>query len=196
MSIQAKILSILSVIVLTMGYGLYERGKYSHLETARDLILQSLPVFTAEAIESDEVITNENLFQEGDRAAMVHLWATWCGVCKDGMPGLISFAERLEPLGIQLLLLAVNDEEREVSRFLSRFDIPRNVSIGIDNDDRVLDRFGSVRVPETYLFAANGKHLNKFVGPQEWSRPTYFERVNRLVENELRGRGQEIEAHQ
>lgn len=196
MSVHTKIFTILSIVVVTMAYGLYEREKYTGLQTARDLILQNLPSFAARAVESDELVDDANLIRENDRAAMVHLWATWCGVCKDGLPGLIEFAQRVEPLGIRLLLLAVNDERREVERFMSRFDLPDNVVVALEESENVLDRFGSVRVPETYLFAANREHLNKFVGPQEWNRPTYFDRVNRLVENSIQGRGREVEAHQ
>lgn len=196
MSFHSKMFTILAIVVVTLGYGLYERNKYTHLQTARDLILQTLPQFTARALETNELITDNTLIQQGDRAAMVHLWGTWCGVCMDGLPKLIEFADRMEPLGVRFLLLAVNDEERELMRAMQRYDLPENVTVAMEESENVLDRFGSVRVPETYLFAANRDHLNKFIGPQEWTRPTYFDRVNRLIENSIRGRGEEVEAHQ
>ena len=39
-----------------------------------------------------------------------------------------------------------------------------------------MDNFGTVKVPETYVFAKNAKALKKFVGPQSWGNK-YFEDI-------------------
>lgn len=196
---SSKFFIILSIVLVTLAYGIYERDKFRQLTSSRDLILQRLPAMDVDLyLPSGDVqrVSERELLATGEHALMLHLWASWCGICKDGMPEIISFAQKLESEGVALLLLAVNDQREEFERYLDRFSLPPNVFFALDLKENTMDRLGSARIPETYLFASDGQHLNKFVGPQEWSRPTYFDRVTRQVKNSRLGRGQEVQAHQ
>ena len=55
--------------------------------------------------------------------------------------------------------------------------------------------FGTVKVPETYLFAANGKNLNKFVGPQTWSLQSIQKRLDFYLSSIDGLREKKIESH-
>ena len=196
MSFSSKVFTILAILSVTLVYALYEKSKYDHLETQRELILKSLPEFKAKLLKSGEMINQSDVLNRSDKAVMIHFWGTWCGPCEAELPSFVKFARRLEPLGVNFLLLAVNDKEKKVRRFMKRFDkLPPNVRVALDQTGDILNRFGTVKVPETYLFSGQGEHLNKFVGPQDWEMPTYFDRVNRLLQNTLKGRSQEVETH-
>ena len=59
--------------------------------------------------------------------------------------------------------------------------MPENVKVVHDQEGKSMPIFGTVKVPETYLFDPKGKNLNKFVGPQDWGHPNYLSRIKLLL---------------
>jgi len=51
----------------------------------------------------------------------ISLWAAWCKPCKEEMPILSSWATRLrgQGRGVKVLFLSVDDDERQLNRFMS-----------------------------------------------------------------------------
>jgi thioredoxin-like negative regulator of GroEL len=83
--------------------------------------------------------------------------------------------------------LAVNDESLKVKNFLEKRlrDLPKNIVVAIDEDGSSLEKFGTVKVPETYLFeAGTGKTLTKFIGPQDWKLKGFIDRTQKLLSQE------------
>jgi hypothetical protein len=101
------------------------------------------------------------------------------------MPAFLSFAEKAKGKGVKFYLVAVGDDVNNVRKFLKKFPvIPENVVIALDLDNSIMDLFGTLKVPETFLFNSAGKHVNKFVGPQEWSQESYFSRLDFLLNSQ------------
>jgi thiol-disulfide isomerase/thioredoxin len=50
----------------------------------------------------------------------INLWAAWCGPCKEEMPRLAAWQEKLRSAGvlIDLAFISMDDDERETRRFL------------------------------------------------------------------------------
>ena len=44
------------------------------------------------------------------------------------------------------------------------------------------DAFGTTRVPETYVFSSDKTLLRKFMGPQEWNNPMFFQIFSELTQ--------------
>ena len=51
----------------------------------------------------------------------VNLWAAWCAPCKEEMPRLVGFQRKLSDAGvlIDLVFVSLDDDERQLERFLS-----------------------------------------------------------------------------
>jgi hypothetical protein len=87
--------------------------------------------------------------------------------------------ESYKEQGVRVVLLAVQDSDKKINKFLKRFgDLPANVVVAHDEKGDSMLTFGTVKVPETYLFAKNGKNLNKYIGPQDWKHKSYKDRMN------------------
>lgn len=58
-----------------------------------------------------------------------------------------------------------------------------------------MDKFGTVRVPDTYIFNSEGKNLVKFMGPQDWKHPNFDQRINFLLSKNPIVKQHKIESH-
>lgn len=190
-----KLLLIFSLLLLTFLYARYERKKFYGSETDEiDLVLKTLPEFNVLNVANEKNIASKD-FLTGSKGGFVHIWGTWCAPCEKEMPEFLSYASKLEERGIKFLLVAVNDEEPKIKKYLARFpNIPKNVRFAIDKENRVMDLLGTLKVPETFLFNSNGKHINKFIGPQDWMAPSYETRLNFWLNNQ-KSNDRKIETH-
>lgn len=178
-SFISKISIILLVLFLTFIYAQYEKRKYysDGDNSSNELVLKTLPSFNSVEIATGKSI-NSSDFLKGSSGVFVHIWGTWCGPCEKEMPEFLKYAESVEGKGVKFLLVAVNDEEIKIRKFLGRFKLPKNVAVTMDTENKVMDLFGTLKVPETFLFDSTGKHINKFTGPQEWNQESYQSRLD------------------
>lgn len=175
-----KFLIIFVCLGLTFLYATYEKNKYfGNSEGRIDApVLKTLPEFEVKAIADNSAISS-TVFAQNSNGTFVHIWGTWCGPCEKEMPEFLQYAAKVEDRGLKFLLVAVNDDIVKIKKFLTRFpNIPKNVSFAIDEQNRVMDLLGTLKVPETFLFSSNGSHINKFIGPQDWLSDSYVTRLN------------------
>ncbi len=174
-----KLLTIFALLGLTYIYAQYEKKKYYSTSTNESsLILKQLPDLSIIDVNTNARISAVD-FNKGSQGTFVHIWGTWCAPCEKEMPEFLGYADKLKDMGIKFLLIAVNDEEAKIKKYLSRFpNIPKNVTYAIDKDNKVMDQLGTLKVPETFLFNKDGVHINKFIGPQDWLQESYVTRLN------------------
>ena len=176
---------MVSLVSLSYGYALLEKRKYDSWKNDRPpLILKSMPYFKAYDVEAKKDITGPEILSKFDRGLFVHFWGTWCAPCESELPELVDFARNYEGKGVGFVFLSVKDDEREIKKFLRRFkkNFPNNIAVVHDKEGIALSSFGTFKVPETYLFATDGTHLRKFVGPQNWGHSSYKDRMNMFLE--------------
>lgn len=180
---------------MTYLYAQYERKKYfsSNENLSNELLLKQLPNFTGIEISTEKVI-NSLEFLKGNNGIFVHIWGTWCAPCEKEMPEFLKYAESVSAKGIKFLLVAVSDEEMKVRKFMGKLKIPSNVTIVLDKENSIMDLFGTLKVPETFLFNSNGKHVNKFIGPQDWLQESYQTRLEFWLSTGNQGK-RKIETH-
>ena len=177
-----KIAIIALIMASTLGYSLLKKRQIDKLTGSdNNLILKQIPVFEVPRLSGDErpVVTSENLFEDGSKAAMIHFWGTWCGPCEAELPEFINFMKKNESKGLKAILLAVQDDDKAIKKYLKRYGtLPSNIEVVHDKKGDLMLSFGTVKVPETYLFGNNGKNLNKFIGPQTWNSAAIQNRVD------------------
>ena len=174
-----KLALIFFVLMLTFGYAVYEKNKYyrSNESAALELTLKKLPDFNVFDVASGSTLKSYD-FLKGSSGLFVHVWGTWCAPCEKEMPEFLKYARSIEARGVKFLLVAVNDEEMKIKKFMARYSLPKNVLVVMDKESKVMDLFGTLKVPETFLFDSTGKHINKFIGPQGWQEESYKTRLD------------------
>ncbi len=92
-----------------------------------------------------------DLTRRGRRTVVV-AWSTWCG-CRYELPAWHALADELEPLGLDLVAVALDDDEERVRHWTGKADLPPV----LDPDHRLSDVFGVVNVPSTVWLDEEGR---------------------------------------
>ena len=174
-----KLGSIALLIAGVLAYSLYvKKDIESVLAENGDLVLKNLPDFNVPYISKETKYSKENLLKQDGSLYFVHFWATWCGPCEAELPSFINLVKKWESRGVKALLVAVQDEDKKIKKYLKRYgELPESFTIVHDITGKMMSRFGTVKLPETYLFSKEGKNLNKYVGPQDWDLSRYDTRL-------------------
>lgn len=182
-----RILVIIFFIAATIGYSVYQRNSLKELLVTEDqgqAILKKLPPTTFTTLEGRPFNLDDLYKNERVDLLMVHYWGTWCAPCEAELPDLLELVKRFEGQpNVKFLLVAANDEVIKVQKFLKTLSMPSKTSLFwlLDNTNVHRDIYGTTRVPETYVFSSDKTTLRKFIGPQEWNKPMFFQTFDELL---------------
>jgi len=85
------------------------------------------------------------------------------------MPSLESLGRMMERKPFKVLTVSVDDDWKEIDRFLE--ETPLTLTLFRDRKADMATRFGTYRLPESYLINKEGILVKKYVGPQLWTEP-------------------------
>jgi cytochrome c biogenesis protein CcmG/thiol:disulfide interchange protein DsbE len=94
------------------------------------------------------------------KPALLNVWASWCGPCRDEHPALLQLAQS----GVVIFGLNYKDNENSALRFLTRLGDPYR-AVGRDDSGRAALDMGVYGVPETFLLDGAGRVVMRHVGP-------------------------------
>jgi len=124
--------------------------------SAQGALPKNLPAFKLMSIDGKEVSTAD---YKG-KAILINFWATWCPPCVREIPDLIKI--HTEEANLVVLGISVDLEKEKVAPFAKSKGINYPVLFG--NTD-VVSTFGGIRfIPQSFLYAPNGKLIKKFEG--------------------------------
>ena len=113
------------------------------------------------------------------RPVLVNFWATWCKPCEEEMPAMERLYGALRSHGFELLAVSVDVGDDEVSAFRDRLGL--SFPILRDPDRAEATRWQSLRFPESWLVAPDGRIAARFIGPRDWDAPEYAARIRALA---------------
>ncbi len=181
---------ILATLVVAFFYAEYEKRKINgflelseKITLQKNLDLKELPEISLKEISGEEKDIRQLSTNSGKKYVFVHFWATWCAPCEAEFPALLNSISKSDS-NMHYILVAVNDKKEKMNKFLKRFEktiSDKKISILMDDNDFYSSKFGTTKVPETYIFETKTfKSVRKFVGPQDWLRKSYMNFFNTL----------------
>ncbi len=176
-----KYFIILFSIALVAGYSYYQSSRLGDMtsDSEEELVLKELPGVSLDKL-MEGGLQSEDLHLYIDKmdvsALVVHFWGTWCGPCEAEFPALVKLAKKFENnKSVNFLFVAVDDDERKVRKFIKRFKgAYPGIQVFLDNQKVYRDKFGTTRVPETYVFNKFKKTIRKFSGAMEWEQDFFY----------------------
>lgn len=95
------------------------------------------------------------------RPMVVNLWATWCGPCRREMP-VVADAER-RSADIAFVLVSQGEERAAADTYLKREGL-KFTNVLLDQPKALGKAVGSMALPTTLFYDANGKLVTRHVG--------------------------------
>lgn len=95
---------------------------------------------------------------------LLNFFTTWCPPCIQETPGLILFANRYGSR-IHIVMIDRGDTAQTVQHFVQKYQIPPNVAILLDVNDKWSHPFGVSGQPETFFISASGQIKSHELGP-------------------------------
>jgi len=171
-------------LTVTFFYAKYSRDSFlnelSNGSVASGEVLSDLPDVSFKTLEGEVV----DLLASKEKFLVIHFWATWCAPCEAEFPEFLKLAKKYTK-NFKFYLVAVNDDIAKVKRYIKRYDSyisQDNIIVLADNASDYYNKFGTAKVPETYVFNAHtSKLVRKYTGPQDWGRATYQSFLNSLL---------------
>lgn len=173
--IDVRVLS--SVLAFTVALVL--AGCYAQSKPA-DINIPA-PDFTIH--DADHSVT---LSQLHGQIVVLNFWATWCPPCIDEMPSLERLQQRFHGKGVTVLAVSVDDDANDYHQFLKdhNIDLLTVREAGQKTDTGVIapvsSKYGTFKLPETYIIDRNGVIRRKFIGAVNWNQPEITEYLSRL----------------
>ena len=112
---------------------------------------------------------------------VLNFWATWCPPCLEELPSLNRFHERFAHKGVVVLGVSIDEDGDTYREFLKRAGI--GFLTARDPSRRVMHRYGTYKVPETYFVDRNGKVVQKIVNSRDWTDPQLVADVEQLMKS-------------
>jgi thiol-disulfide isomerase/thioredoxin len=120
--------------------------------------LVTLPQLELRTLEGGAV----QLADTGGQPTVINLWASWCLPCRREMPQLARAA--IDHPQVRFLYINQGEGAAAVVSFLQDQPAVRRGDVLLDPRQLVGNALGSVGLPTTYFFAADGTHRLTHVG--------------------------------
>ena len=170
MRFSALVVTCAAALLLT---GCYHGSKPPSIGTpAKDFTIK----------DSDHSVT---LSQLHGKIVILNFWATWCPPCIEEMPSLVQLQKQL-PDKVTVLGVSVDDDNDDYHKFLKDhgIDFLTVREGGTKTDTGVIsptaNKYGTAKIPETYIIDRNGVVRRKFIGPIDWKQQEIVEYLSRL----------------
>ena len=136
-------------------------------EIRSPLIGRPAPAFSDESLADSTRRVGSADFQ--GKTWLLNVWATWCGGCREEHPVLLAIAREGR---VPIVGLNWRDERNLALRWLEQLGNPY-ASVAFDPEGRTAIDWGVYGAPETFLINADGRVVQKRIGPmtqEVWER--------------------------
>mgnify|MGYP001812853141 FL=1 len=112
------------------------------------------------------------------KPVIVNFWATWCPPCIEEMPSMNRAWMKVREEGIVMLAINVGEDEDQVFTFTA--DYPVDFPLLLDETGEVVQQWGALGLPTTFVVGPGGNIVFRAVGGRAWDDPALLDQVRAL----------------
>jgi peroxiredoxin len=133
------------------------------------------PGFTLPQLPSGKL----SLSQFKGQVVVLNFWATWCPPCIEETPSLEQFATDMRSQGVTVIGVSVDENGQQLDKFIRMYHL--SYPIARDPSAALANRYGTYKLPETYIIDRNGRVAEKIIGETNWTDPRMITFVKSLT---------------
>ncbi len=115
------------------------------------------------------------------KVLVLNFWATWCPPCVIETPSLEDFAQRVKPLGVEVLGASEDTDPAALAAFIAKYHL--TYTIAHDPGRALATRYGTLQFPETYIIDKDGHLAEKIISNTDWDDPRMLAYVRELAQS-------------
>ena len=149
----------LPLLIFIVLFGFLWRGLALNPHVIRSVLIDKpVPRFQAQTLQGDKDTINNRVFK--GQISLLHVWASWCSVCRVEQPEMMKLSKNDQ---FQLIGLNYKDHYKSAINFLNILGDPYKINL-FDPTGSIGEAFGVYGTPETFLIDRNGIIRDKVVG--------------------------------
>jgi cytochrome c biogenesis protein CcmG, thiol:disulfide interchange protein DsbE len=102
----------------------------------------------------------------GGKLLVLNFWASYCAPCIDELPSLDQFQRQLASEGVVVLGVSIDKDPKAYKQFLDKYNV--SFLTARDPDNTINSKYGTFKIPETYLINRDGKVVGKIINATNW----------------------------
>lgn len=170
MTRQLAIVVIVTVAIVALSCGSKESGGNQTRNAAPQTSASSTPVEVSAGIQFAAL----DLYGQpqssaqwiGKQPVVLNFWGTWCPPCRREIPDLVRLYAEYHPRGVELIGVAVKDDQVDVSSYALRAGMKWVMLMA---NDEVIQAYNVVNgIPTTIFIGPDGREITRFIGNRSY----------------------------
>ena len=113
------------------------------------------------------------------KVVFINFWATWYPSSHSGTKSKNILIQKMQGKPFQMLGILYRDNLSNLKKYLNKYTVSHPTLISDNNE--LVDLFGVIGVPETFIIDKTGIIREKIIGPRDWNQPENIKLVKHLL---------------
>ncbi|MCC6760654.1 MAG: TlpA family protein disulfide reductase [Chitinophagaceae bacterium] len=99
---------------------------------------------------------------------LLNLWASWCGPCREEMPGIDQLAASIDTSKAAIVLLSLDEDAADAIKFMQGKNLFKHSYMPMGDLPDLLNVPG---IPASFFFDENGQLVKEISGAEDYNTP-------------------------
>lgn len=128
-----------------------------------------IPSFESKSIDGQDFELKPS---QDHKVLVINFWASWCGPCIDEFPSMMKMIRHFKGQ-VGLIAVSLDANQKEMTDFLDVYKARQEkfVTLLWDPEYKAAEKFGTEKLPESYIVTGDLKLVKKVAGSIDWMSP-------------------------